>query len=198
MTTITTRRETAPDRGVGTTSRWMPYLAGAGIGVLSWVAFAVADQPIGISTAVSQASGAAAEVVAGREAVVSNPYWAKTLPRWDYGTLFLVGTFLGALASALIGRSFRVEVVPEVWERRFGPSVPKRMLAAFFGGVLTLYGARMAGGCTSGHGISGSLQLALSSWTFLITMFAAGIATAFVMFRPAAAPAAVELEGGLP
>ena len=183
--------------GGNSMSRWTPYLIGAGIGVLSWLAFAVADQPIGISTAVSQASGAAAELVAGRDAVSANPYWAKTLPRWDYGTLFLVGTFLGALASALIGRSFRIEMVPEVWERRFGPSVPKRMLAAFFGGVLTLYGARMAGGCTSGHGISGSLQLALSSWTFLVTMFAAGIATALVMFRHAAPPA-VELEGGLP
>lgn len=194
--TKTLGRDVDPD--ARTASRWTPYLAGAGIGVLSWLAFAVADQPIGISTAVSQASGTAAEAVVGREAVVSNPYWAKTLPRWDYGTLFLVGTFLGALASALIGRRFRVETVPEVWERQFGPSVPKRMLAAFFGGVLTLYGARMAGGCTSGHGISGSMQLALGSWTFLVTMFAAGIATAFVMFRPARAPAAVELEGGLP
>ena len=198
MNAITTSRETGPGRGAAKASRCTPYLAGAGIGVLSWLAFALADQPIGISTAVSQASGAAAEVVVGREAVVSNPYWAKTLPRWDYGTLFLVGTFLGALASALIGRRFRVETVPEVWERRFGPSVSKRMLAAFLGGVLTLYGARMAGGCTSGHGISGSLQLALSSWTFLVTMFAAGIATAFVMFRPATAPAAVVMEGGLP
>jgi uncharacterized membrane protein YedE/YeeE len=41
----------------------------------------------------------------------------------------------------------------------------------------------MAGGCTSGHGISGSLQLALSSWLFFLTMFAFGLATAFVLFR---------------
>jgi uncharacterized membrane protein YedE/YeeE len=42
----------------------------------------------------------------------------------------------------------------------------------------------MAGGCTSGHGISGSLQLALSSWTFLVTMFVAGTITALLLFRP--------------
>jgi hypothetical protein len=59
----------------------------------------------------------------------------------------------------------------------------KRFVAAFLGGVIIMFGARMAGGCTSGHGISGSLQLALSSWTFFLTMFASGILTALVLFR---------------
>jgi len=161
-----------------------PYMVGAGIGILSWIVFAVVNNPIGISTAVSQASGAVAEGVVGKEAVLSNPYWKQNVPRWDYGTFFLVGTFGGALLSALLGRNFRIETVPQVWEERFGPSKGKRMAAAFLGGILTLYGARMAGGCTSGHGISGSLQMALSSWVFLITMFAAGILAALLMFRP--------------
>ena len=165
-----------------------PYLVGAGIGVLSWVVFVVVDNPIGISTALSGASGAAAQAVVGEGAVRANPYWAKHGPKWDYGTVFLVGTFLGALASALVSRSFRLQVVPAVWAERFGPSAGQRMLGAFVGGVLTMYGARLAGGCTGGHGISGALQLALSSWVFLVVMFAAGIATASVMFfRPTAA-----------
>ena len=41
----------------------MPYLVGAGIGVLSWVVFAVVNQPIGMSTALSQVSGAVATLV---------------------------------------------------------------------------------------------------------------------------------------
>ena len=45
-----------------------------------------------------------------------------------------------------------------------------------------LFGARMAGGCTSGHGISGGLQLALSSWTFFFAMFASGTFMAFTLF----------------
>jgi uncharacterized membrane protein YedE/YeeE len=122
--------------------------------------------------------------------VRANPYWAKHAPKWDYGTVFLVGTFLGALASSLIGRTFRVEVVPSVWAGRFGPSAGKRMVAAILGGAMAMYGARMAGGCTSGHGVSGALQLALSSWTFLVVMFAAGIATAAVIFRRRGAVAA--------
>jgi uncharacterized membrane protein YedE/YeeE len=55
--------------------------------------------------------------------------------------------------------------------------------AAFIGGVVIIFGARLADGCTSGHGISGVLQLAVSSWTFFIVMFASGIVTAFILFR---------------
>jgi len=38
-----------------------------------------------------------------------------------------------------------------------------------------MYGARLAGGCASDHGISGTLQLALSSWVFTILMFGTAI-----------------------
>lgn len=154
------------------------YLVGAGIGVLSWVVFVVVNNPIGITTALSEVSGAAAMPLLGTEEVAANPYWAKTVPAWDYGTLFLFGTFLGALASSLANKTFRWELVPSVWSERFGARPGPRMVAAFVGGILAMYGARLAGGCTSGHGISGSLQLAVSSWTFFLVMFASGVLTA--------------------
>jgi uncharacterized protein len=94
-----------------------------------------------------------------------------------------VGTFLGSLASVLASRTFRWETVPTTWTQRFGNSGARRLVAAFLGGLIIMYGARMAGGCTSGHGISGSLQLALSSWVFFLTLFGFGLLTAFVMFR---------------
>ncbi len=162
---------------------WNPYVVGAGMGVLSWLVFAIVDKPLGVSTSLSAWSGLCASPVLGSETVAGNAYWAKHVARWDYGTLFIVGTFLGALVSSLISGTFRVETVPAVWRERFGPSVLKRLIGAFVGGVLILYGARLAGGCTSGHGISGSLQLAASSWTFFLTMFASGLLTAFVLFR---------------
>lgn len=161
---------------------WNPYVVGIGIGILCWLVFAIVDKPLGISTALSEAAGACAIPFVGTEAVKANPYWAKHSPAWNYGALFLVGTFLGALLSAILSRSFRVETVPTVWIQRFGPSPAKRLIAAFAGGIILLYGARLAGGCTSGHGISGSLQLALSSWTFFIVMFITGILTAHVLF----------------
>lgn len=163
--------------------RWNPYAVGAGIGVLSWLAFAVVNQPLGISTALSSASSLCALPALGSGGVAQNPYWAKFPFQWDGGMLLLVGTFLGSLLSVLAGRSFRWEAVPATWRQQFGGSTPKRLLAAFLGGVVILYGARMAGGCTSGHGISGSLQLAVSSWVFFLTMFAFGLLAAAVLFR---------------
>jgi len=164
-------------------SRWSPYLVGALIGVLSWIAFGIAGKPLGVSTSVSAASGACIIPFAGADAVRANAYWARHAPKWDYGMLFLVGILGGALVSSLISRSFRPEVVPAVWAERFGPSRAKRLVGALVGGVIIMYGARLAGGCTSGHGISGSLQLAVSSWTFFLTMFASGALTALVLFR---------------
>ncbi len=164
--------------------RWNPYLVGALIGLLSILTFALADKPIGMSTGIAQAAGACAVPVLGSAAVAENAYWAKkAVPRWDYGSLFLAGSFLGALASALASGTFKVGAVPAAWRQRFGPSVPRRLGGAFLGGVVIIFGARLADGCTSGHGISGSLQLALSSWTFFLVLFAAGIVTAAVLFR---------------
>lgn len=163
---------------------WSPYLVGAGIGVLSWIAFVVANNPIGITTALSQVSGGVAAPVLGAEAVAKNAYWAKNALALDYGTLFLVGTLLGGMLSALLAGNWKLESVPSVWAERFGPSVTKRYLVAFAGGVIAMYGARLANGCTSGNGISGGLQLALSGWVFLAVMFPTGILTAFLLFRP--------------
>ena len=161
---------------------WNPYLVGAGIGLLSIVAFAVVNKPIGMSTAVSAASGACAIPLVGSEAVASNAYWKKHFPAWNYGMIFLVATFAGALVSSVVSRTFRVETVPAVWRERFGYSPGKRLAVAFVGGAIALYGARLAGGCTSGHGISGTLQLALSSWVFFVVMFIAGVVTALLVF----------------
>ena len=54
-----------------------------------------------------------------------------------------------------------------MWEARFGEgTVALRAGFAVFGGMLMAFGARLAGGCTSGHGLSGTMQLAGSSWIF--------------------------------
>jgi len=163
---------------------WGPYLAGTGIGVLSWIVFVVVNTPIGITTAISQVAGGVSSLVVGADVVAANKYWAKNAFALDYGTLFLVGTLLGGLASALAAGTWRLETVPRIWAERFGPSAAKRYAVAFIGGIIAMYGARLANGCTSGNGISGGLQLALSGWVFLAIMFTTGTITAFIMFRP--------------
>jgi uncharacterized membrane protein YedE/YeeE len=162
---------------------WSPYIVGAGIGMLSWVAFAVFGDPLGVTTAYSRIASLFAIPVIGSDAVAANSYWKAMPLTWDYGVWFLVGIPLGAFLSAILSGTWRLELVPEVWRERFGPSVTKRFVAAFLGGVVIMYGARLAGGCTSGHGISGGLQLALSSWLFLAVMFGTGLGLSAVLFR---------------
>ncbi len=168
-------------------ARWNPYAVGAAIGVLSWLVFAVVDKPLGVTTALTGLAGACASPFLGADTIAANSYFKSHVFKADYGMLFLVGIALGGFLSAVLSGSFRAEVVPSVWRDRFGPSAGKRMLAAFAGGVLAMFGARLADGCTSGNGISGSLQLAVGGWTFFLTLFAAGLVTAAILFgRPGA------------
>jgi uncharacterized membrane protein YedE/YeeE len=57
-----------------------------------------------------------------------------------------------------------------------------RWIVAFIGGIVMGIGARWANGCTSGHGISGTLQLAVSSWLAAICFFIGGIVTAMLIY----------------
>jgi uncharacterized protein len=162
---------------------WTPYFAGAGLGVLSWLMFVVVDDPLGVTTAFAALSGGAAMPFIGADAVAQNTYWKATPPVLNYGALFLFGIVAGGLASALINRQFRIEMVPDVWRARFGASPARRFAWTFVAGAMEMYGARLTGGCTSGHSLSGGMQLALSSWIFTIVIFAAAIATGQIMYR---------------
>ena len=101
---------------------WTPYVMGAGIGVLSWIVFVFADDPLGVTTALSAVAGFAAMPFTGADAVWHNSYWAQTVPSVSYGSMFLVGVVLGAFAASVAARQFHVETVPAVWRQRFGNS----------------------------------------------------------------------------
>lgn len=170
---------------------WSPYAVGVGIGLLSWATFLFMDKALGTSTTMVKAAGAIEGLVA-KEHVESNSYYAKYLVStaeksnavvdWQFALVLML--VAGAFLARRLGGAPRPEAVPPTWARAFGPSRIKRYAAAFLGGVLLLFGARLAGGCTSGHAISGGLQLAVSSYLFLIAMFAAGVATAIPLLRP--------------
>jgi uncharacterized membrane protein YedE/YeeE len=92
--------------------------------------------------------------------------------------MLVVGVFIGAIISSTLSGDRGSAVVAPLWRWRFGESVFKRLAVAFGAGALMMFGARLAQGCTSGHGISGTLQLAVSSWIFISVAF--GVATATV------------------
>jgi hypothetical protein len=73
-------------------------------------------------------------------------YFSKEKPIVEWQWMFVAGIFLGALASSLASGSFRVQALPDSWRERFGPSVAKRAAAAFAGGAVAMFGARLAGG----------------------------------------------------
>ncbi|RKZ03231.1 hypothetical protein DRQ25_17940, partial [Candidatus Fermentibacteria bacterium] len=79
--------------------------------------------------------------------------------------------------------SFRISIEHSVWTAYFGDTPVLRLLVALSGGIVMGFGSRWAGGCTSGHGISGTLQWALSSWIAAICFFAGGIITALFIFE---------------
>ena len=98
---------------------------------------------------------------------------------------FVVGMAIGGFVA---GRTSATEVrdVPELWEKRFGPSRVKRYAATFVGGFLILFASRLAGGCTLGLFISGSTQLAISGIYFGMIIFPSAILTAHLIYGSAA------------
>ena len=163
---------------------WSPYVVGALIGVLSWFSFASVDKPIGITTAFEY-SAALAVKAAAPAAAEANAYYAapEKKPKIDWEWMLVAGVFIGAyLSSRLSGDRGVANDVPAMWTRRFGPSPAKRYAGAFLGGALLMFGARLAQGCTSGHGISGAMQFAVSSWLFVAMFVASGIAAVMAIY----------------
>jgi uncharacterized membrane protein YedE/YeeE len=164
-------------------ARWSPYLVGAGIGILIWTAFYLSDRPLGCSTAYAKTAGMV-ETAVSRDAARSMPYYRLIPPTIDWQWTLLGGIVIGAFLSAYLAGTFSIFMVPPLFAAQFGDSPLLRAAVALAGGVLLGFGARCAGGCTSGHGISGTLQLSLVSWVAAACFFAGGILVAGLLFWP--------------
>ncbi len=167
---------------------WSPYLAGALVGLLA-IASAYATTQwlgktsyLGASTTFVRAAGLLERTTAPAH-VEANAYFNKTKVRVDWQFMLVLGIFFGALISSATDRSFRWEGVPPIWEKRFGPSAAKRSAGAFLGGVVAMVGARMASGCPSGHGLSGMMQLSVSSFVALAMFFGVGVFVATLVYK---------------
>ncbi len=165
---------------------WSPYLVGAGLGVLSWFAFGSANKHLAITLQFEHVA-ALTEQAALPDAARHNTYYAVRAaegksPKISWELMLLGGVFLGGMLSSWLAGDRNTLKVPPLWRWRFGESSTKRFAFAFVGGAVMIFGARLAGGCTSGHGISGTLQLAVSSWTFIVLAFATAVSTAFLIY----------------
>jgi len=140
--------------------------AGIGLALLNAVvsATAVADHPIGASTAFPYL----ADALCG---VTDNAYFKQITKPGHWELIFLAGAMLSGFVISLMRKEFKIRMIHANWDRHKGNSWKKRAAWAFVGGFILIFGARMAGGCTSGHVISGGMQLAASSLTFAVFVF---------------------------
>jgi uncharacterized protein len=164
-------------------SAWSPYWAGGLIGVLAWFTFYFSGKPVGASSAFATAAGLIGKAFAPTR-IRKLKYYTDNPPKADWELLFVGAAVLGAFLAASHGGELTQRWLPPVWVERFGESsLGLRAIIGFVGGALMALGARMADGCTSGHGISGALQLNLGSWLALICFFVGGVIVANLMFR---------------
>lgn len=162
--------------------RWSPYVVGAAIGTLEILAMLTAKKTLGITTPFEEAAVMISEKVAP-EAMETGRYLEEggKSPKIDWEWGLVGGVVLGSMLSSRLSGDPLPPAVPAAWRRQVGPSRPVRYGAAMLGGALMMFGARMAKGCTSGHGISGTMQLAASSWLFDPIIFGSGAAVARVL-----------------
>ena len=156
------------------------YILGALLGILAIVSALATTHLLGrtnflgATTTLVRAAGFI-EQFFSPESVAHSTYYSSIGIRVDWQFMLVIGIAIGSFISALATKTFKIELVPPVWRERFGESVTKRALLAFLGGVLAIFGARLAGGCPSGHGLSGLMQLSVSGFVAMFFFFIVGI-----------------------
>ncbi len=161
--------------------QWSPYVVGGLIGLLNILAMRISNKPLSASTTYLKVSGMIRKIFQ-REKVEKNEYYNKKTPEVDWGVMLVLGIIIGSFLSATLSGDFQLVLVPEMWASNFSAEFLPRFFTALIGGVILGIGARWAGGCTSGHGISGASQLSIISWIAAISFFVGGIITALIKY----------------
>lgn len=167
--------------------RAKPYIYGALSGILLTISAAVTGNFFGTSTTFPRfatlvlstvgidLSGTAFFQVRG------GALTGAAFPNWQL--LFVIGIGVGAFIAAKASGTYKRESLPPMWVEFFGTNRTRRVWYSIFGGILAMVGARMAGGCPSGHGVSGMSQLGVSSLVALAMFFLGGIVVARLIYR---------------
>ena len=163
-------------------SAWNPYLAGALSGMVSIGSIYFVGKYLGASTSFVRTTGMI-EQLFFPDRVAMMPYFMKELPVIDWQWMFVIGIAVGAFIAAMESGDFHIQLIPNMWKSRFGDGINQRAIVAFIGGIIAMFGARLADGCPSGHGLSGSLQLSVSSYIALICFFIGGLISANWLYR---------------
>lgn len=159
----------------GKDMKWLA--AGIGLAILNALVFSkfLSDRPIGASSTFPFV----ADWIAGM--TQNNYFEAIEKPgRWE--VIFLAGAALSGLIISLLKKEFKIQLIHENWKNYKNNSRSSRIVWSVAGGFILIFGARMAGGCTSGHVISGGMQLAASSLVFAVFVFAGLLVTGWLFY----------------
>ena len=152
--------------------------SGIGLALLNVLVFSsfTTNRPIGASTSFPYLGDLITNLT-------NNDYFNKIKTPGNWEMIFLLGAFISGLLLSLIRKDFKINLLYENWKKYKGSSSLKRIIWSFIGGFILIIGARMAGGCTSGHILSGGMQLALSSLTFTIFVFIGLLVTGKLFYQ---------------
>jgi len=155
-----------------------PYpwaVAGVAIGAITLLLLWVTNQRLGISTGFENLCGL----------VIKAPYFRRSeiagSNRWRLP--FLGGLVLGGFLSAALSGGFAPFWDLGMFDRVVGWGPVGKLAWMFGGGLLIGFGTRMAGGCTSGHGIFGVSNFERASLESMLAFMLAGIATSNLVYR---------------
>jgi|SRR5581483_6090340 len=139
------------------------YVIGPAIGLLVIGLFAIANKPLG-------ASGAYMQVLF---------FWQHRAGTEVWRCCYYVGIIAGAALVGVLRPGSSVGLQYGL----LGQALPLPLLALvlFTAGIAMGYGARWAGGCTSGHGLCGTSQLSPASFAVTITFFAVAVGVTLVL-----------------
>ena len=171
----------SPDVTMYTSAAWSPYVTGALIGVLTWLTFYFSQQPVGASSFYAIIAGFIGKALAPKH-TEKLAYFQENPPAVTWEFTFVLAIIFGSFLATILGGEFSLRGLPQLWIDHYGVNSGLGYAAvSLCGGLLVAFGARLAGGCTSGHGLSGTLQLSVSSWISVICFFLGGmIAVRFI------------------
>jgi hypothetical protein len=156
-----------------------PYLAGTLLGIVLLIAMVISGRGLGASGGIKYCVISIVEAV--NPVHVENSKYYSTYfeegknPLTNWLTIEIFGIVAGGFISgAVSGRlKLKVEKSPKI-------SVSRRLIFAFLGGALFVYGGQLARGCTSGAALSGMGVLSLAGFVTMIAIF--GSAYVFAWF----------------
>ena len=151
------------------------FAAGAGIALITLALLFIANRRLGISTGLEDVCSYVLPVpYFARDAVVSARQWR--LP-------FIAGLVIGGFVSAVLGGGWAPTWDLGIFDQVIGYGPAGKVAWMFVGGLFIGFGTRLAGGCTSGHGIFGLSNFELPSVISTISFMASGILTTQLLYR---------------